>query len=111
MTTSNTLECCTVESPTANSTSPPKHCMLESVSVSSCYSPFTTLSVAPPTSLLFPLLLSSLTATTHLSGCTAESCSSLLFPLPLTTLAATTPLSGCTVESCSSLLFLLPITM
>src|SRR5882672_10020595 len=59
-----------VESPTANSTLPPKHCMLESASISLRYSPFTTHSVttlsavvlqrvSPPTSLLFPLPLSS----------------------------------------------------
>src|SRR5882724_2223285 len=59
LTTSNTLERCTVES-TANSTSPPKRCTLESVSSPSRYSPFTTLSVTAP-----------------LSGCTAVSCSTL----------------------------------
>jgi len=47
-----------VESATASSTSPPKRCTLESASVSSRYS-----------------LLTTLTATTPLSSCTAENCS------------------------------------
>src|SRR5882672_7175285 len=131
-----------VESPTANSTSPPKHCMLESASVSLRYLLFTTLSVttlsavvlqrvAPLTSLLFPLPQSpTANSTSPPKHCTLESASvslryslfttlsittlsavvlqrvapptSLLFPLPLTTLAVTTPLRGCTAESCSS---------
>src|SRR5882672_5767401 len=48
--------------------------------------------VAPPTSLLFPLPLTTLAATTPLSGCTAESCSSLLFPLPLSSPLPSPPL-------------------
>src|SRR5882672_696822 len=51
--------------------------------------------VAPLTSLLFPLSLSSLAATTPLSGCTVESCSSLLFPLPLSSLLPSPPLPPC----------------
>src|SRR5882724_10560520 len=69
-----------VKSATAHSTSPPKCCMLESPSISSCYFPFTMLAI-----------------TTPLSGCTAESC----FP-DFTTLCQYSPthsLCDCTVES------------
>src|SRR5882672_10412854 len=44
--------------------------------------------VAPPTSLLFPLSLSSLTTTTPLSSCTAESCSPYYITLPAVAILA-----------------------
>src|SRR5467141_1227571 len=74
-----------VESATASSTSPPKHCMLESASVSSRYSLLTTLAV-----------------TTPLSGCTAENCS------PDATLPAAAILAAATTLAAAATLMSIP---